>query len=68
MKIDGDDLIFSTGKKVYANNGIIGISPSGEISEGYDGDIDTENLTPEEKLELANYMLVKWESFKLSLR
>ncbi len=62
MKVDGDDLIFSTGKRVYANNGIVGISPAGQIFEGYDGVI--EKLTPSEKSELADYAILQWELAK----
>lgn len=65
MKVENDELIFSTGKRAYANNGIIGLSPTGEVSEGYDGSFPS--LTNEEKLELANYMLARWEEFKLSI-
>lgn len=65
----------STGRKFYANNGLISISYTGEIAEGYDGDIRLEgsyydgvNLsqawTDAEKVELANYMIGLWEAFK----
>ena len=63
MIIDGDDLIFSTGKRVYANNGIVGISPEGQISEGYDGLIDDDKLTPSEKSELAGYVIKMWTKY-----
>lgn len=64
MKIEGDELIFSTGKKVYANNGIIGISPDLGITEGYDGGIETEELTPDEKAELADYAVAQWTKWR----
>ena len=67
MKIKGDNLIFSTGKKLYANHGIIGISPKLVISEGYDGGIEEETLTLGERQELLSYMLdrwIRWEALK----
>jgi hypothetical protein len=36
MKIEGDQVTFSTGKKVYVNCGIIGLSPDLDVSAGYD--------------------------------
>lgn len=75
MRIDGDDVIFSTGKKKYANNGIIGLSPNGSVSEGYDGGFwnkelddrdywsEDETLTKPEKIELAEYMIKEWSRF-----
>ena len=51
-----------------ANCGIIGISPSGSLTEGYDGHIylspSTGPITKEERLELADYMISVWEKFK----
>ena len=63
MKLEGDDLIFSSGKKVYANHGIIGISPELKISEGYDGDIEDKDFTCAEKLELADYAIKLWQDW-----
>lgn len=73
MKIEDDDVIFSTGKKRYANNGIIGLSPEGEVTEGYDGGFwqpeeseyrDDDALTPAERVELADYMIERWKTFR----
>ena len=64
MKVDGDDLIFSTGKTLYANQGIIGISPDGVISEGYDDGIE-DNFTPKERRELADYMITLWTKWRI---
>ena len=56
--------LFSTGRIASANCGIIGLSPNLEISDGYDGGFDgTRNLTKEERVELANYMIEKWKEF-----
>ena len=45
---DGDTYVLSTGRKIYANCGIIGLSPDdledGYAHEGYDGGIDCSPL------------------------
>ena len=73
MEISEDKTIFSTGKEVYTNCGIIGLSLSDpadsdwQVSEGYDGGFGgycTEDLTSEERVELANYMIDLWQQFK----
>ena len=66
MKIKDDKVIFSTGKEKYANNGIIGLSPELDITEGYDGGFeeDEDDLTKEEQIELAEYMIEAWARFK----
>lgn len=53
----------STGTEFYANHNIVGIDPYGCILEGFDGVID-EQLTREERLELADLMIVRWNKFK----
>ena len=58
-------IYFSTGKVIYANNGIVGISPDMEIFEGYDGSIsDDYELSRMEKIELADLMIDRWSLFR----
>lgn len=64
MKDVGDGYVFKSGKTFYANCSIVGIDPSGEVSEGYDGSIDLETFTQEERIELAEYMIDLWTKFK----
>ena len=68
MRIEGDKVIFSTGKTRYANCGIIGLSPRMDISEGYDGGFyngpGDEELTKDELIEIADYMVEQWKKFK----
>lgn len=73
MKIERDTVTFeSTGFILHANNGIIGINPSLEISEGYDGgfskgeddEFNVISFTKEERAELADYMIGLWQRFK----
>jgi hypothetical protein len=67
----------STGRRVYANRGILGITPDAEhLSEGYDGgvtiacewDEDFVPWTPEERAEVADEMIRRWTAFKDAAR
>ena len=64
MQIGQNHLIFLTGKNLYANRGIIGLSPTLELTEGYDGEIEAQEFSSEECIELADYMIKKWSEFK----
>lgn len=79
MKIEGDYLVFSTGKRVYCYSETVGISLVDDpefggiaLSYGGDGMIDTPDsgyspasaLTKEECVELADVMIARWEEFK----
>lgn len=65
MKIKNDDIIFkSTSRRSSANHGIIGIAPDLTVFTGYDdGWFDTD-LLKTEKIELADYMIRKWQGYK----
>jgi len=74
MKIDGDKVIFSSGRKAYSNGGIIGLSPDGDIYEGYDGYFhlkmnseEDDSLTKDELIDLADYMIERWKEFRKEL-
>ena len=72
MRIDGDDLIMDDGKVYYANNGIVGLSPEGNIHGGYDDTIhlvdhddgvamDYALVIPKaHRREIAEYMIRQW--------
>jgi hypothetical protein len=76
IKADSDGVTFSSGRTMYANQGILGLSPDLELYEGYDGGVWVfdENgnwaLGPEEPptrvdlVELADMMMVRWQQFK----
>lgn len=74
MQINGDDVIFSTGKRKTANHGIIGLGPDNQVSGGYDdgffnpADEDAwykkPELTPVECVELADFMILRWQEFR----
>ncbi|MBX3653211.1 MAG: hypothetical protein KF686_03440 [Ramlibacter sp.] len=72
-------MTFTSGRTKYAHGGIIGIDPALIVSEGYDGPFfrpayewETPEeyeeggsaLTPEERVELADFMIARWEAFK----
>ena len=62
---ENDELVFSTGKRIYAFRCIIGLSDDVEnkdcrLSYGYDGGIAEDKLDASEKIELANRMITLW--------
>jgi hypothetical protein len=61
-----DTVVFeSTGKILYCHAGEIGLSPDcNSVTYGHDGGWDREELTKDEQIELADYMIKAWESFK----
>jgi hypothetical protein len=80
MKItDTNKVTFSTGKRIYAYGGIVGISEDLGVFGGYDQDFydyeadyswrtepgeDAQHLTDAERVELADYMIERWNNFK----
>lgn len=72
MKYEDGQMIFSTGKRRSANGGILGLTTEYEVTEGYDGTFwsrvesewTDEPLTPAERVELADYMLERWQTFR----
>lgn len=75
-KVENGYSLESTGREFYAN-GYIGAVESFEgsvdIAQGYDGyiriddDEDNEELTPIEKIEIADYMIELWGNLKRNL-
>ena len=64
MEINGNTITLLNGTKLYANGGIIGLSPEGELFEGYDDSLVTYgavDLTDDELMEIADYMVASWE-------
>ena len=68
MKVEGDYLIFSSGKKVYANCGIVGMGPNlSEPTGGYDHSLTYEDeLSPDEIRELSDFMVALWQQYGAS--
>lgn len=68
MKITDNAIVFSSGRIIYALGGIWGLQHSGIIGLS-EVDIDSQeiiaiNLTNQEKIELADYMINLWKQFK----
>ena len=57
-------LFESTGRVEFANRGIVGMSPFGQVSEGYDGPFKDDAFSCKERAELADYMISLWTTFK----
>jgi hypothetical protein len=69
--LDRCTMVFSTGRKINTNSGIIGIDAKGNIFEGYDGELtvrddvlNADGLNRIERRELADYMIDLWRMFK----
>jgi len=74
VKRKEDGFIFSSGKEMYANKGVIGLARAHEeysfswlLCEGYDGGFDDHYMTKAEKHELADYMIELWQEFKATI-
>ncbi len=83
MKIEGDDIFLSSGKQLDVHCGILGLAREDNrllITEGFDGYVDhycfsceegtctKSTLTPEEKIEVADYMIAMWQEYKDSVK
>lgn len=69
MKIEDERyLVFSTGRRETANLGIVGLGPDLTISEGYDGGFNERDWTPDERRELADYMIAQWTAYRDQVR
>ncbi len=64
---DMDLIKLSTGREIYANNYILGISPELRLFEGYDGGISDWKLSVAERIELANLAIGRWNRYKAML-
>lgn len=73
-RIQEQTLIFSTGRRVSALRGVIGISPALEVFQGHNGILvpneafldDNDALTDVERIELADFMIEQWQAFRKS--
>lgn len=72
----GDDVMLPSGRSIYANGGIVGLSPEMEVSQGYDGRVDwppidddeEDALTADDMRALAELMIAQWTRFRENLR
>jgi hypothetical protein len=66
-RVTRDNYELSTGRRFYANCGIVGLSPDDskklEFHEGYDGGESVDDWTPGERMELARFMIDLWREW-----
>lgn len=71
-QIKNQTFIFSTGRRISAQRGVVGISPSLGVFQGYSDILipsepfldDNDALTNQECVELADLMIEQWQAFK----
>ncbi len=61
---DSDMIVLPSGRKFYANCGIVGIDADGGIAEGFDGDIGDDDWAPEDRVALADLMIERWKAYR----
>ena len=67
LKVQDGIIFFSSGRMTTVYAGVIGLSADcSEVHGGYDDCLsdDLGELTQEEKIELADYMISQWQKFK----
>jgi hypothetical protein len=65
-----NEYVLSTGTRVYANRGFLGLNPDLDCAQGYDGSVEYGDLsdhdaqfTPEERREIAAHMVTQWQEW-----
>jgi hypothetical protein len=58
-----DEFEFSSGKRIYCNGRMFGLSPDMSVGYGADGGYGREDMTPHERIELAQYMIGLWQQY-----
>lgn len=53
----------SSGKLIYANHGILGLSSECNLYEGYDGSFLHESWSREDRVEVAEMMIERWKKW-----
>ncbi len=77
-EVEGDHIVLLSGRRLYANCGIVGLRPGEtlKIHEGYDGMIcseyeqkeSDEPLTLPERAEIAEMMIDAWQTYLAAVR
>lgn len=60
MRILEDELILSTGTRLYAHGGVLGLGDDGVACQGWDGGLNDGKLTALERHEVAQEMARRW--------
>lgn len=71
LGLPGDHVVFSSGRYIHANCGIVGLDVSGDadgmtVYGGYDGGnrVDDDNLSSADCEELADHMIACWTAWR----
>lgn len=72
MTNSDDGFVLSSGREVYANGGIVGLTVFDayeglDTFYGYDGGLSLDNWTPAERVELADHMIARWQAFRVAI-
>ena len=66
---DADEWVFASGERVYAHNGMLGLSIDGtRIGYGADGSLNWQQMRPDDVRELADAMIERWTKFREALK
>jgi hypothetical protein len=61
-EIDGE-LMLSSGKRLYCNLETISLNSKNELVYGSDGYMEADDLTAQERSEIARYCIAKWKKW-----
>ncbi len=65
---DKNEYTLTSGRRLYANNGIIGINGELKVYDGYDGNlggaVNWPTITEAEKTEICDHMIALWQKRK----
>ena len=63
---DAGEFALASGRRLRSHGDLLSIDePDGYVSYGYDGDyLGEPEFTPEERAEIADYMIAKWQAWK----
>lgn len=68
MKETKEGFLLSTGRSFYAHSSLLSVDSDGDnLTYGFDGGVDEfddEPLTSEERVEIADYMIARWNLFR----
>lgn len=62
MTVVEDELVLSSGRRLYCHGGVLGLGDDGIATHGWDGSIDAK-LSVAERREIAAYMVNLWQQW-----
>lgn len=65
MRIEDQNyLVLKSGRKLYVDCGVVGLTGDGEITEGFSDQLLQHELTDHDKWELARFMINRWMDYR----